>query len=84
MDAEEQEPETGQRIADAAQRLRFLEHQNDAQRDHRHCVGRDVDLETKSGDQPGPGRRSDIRSKDDPDAADQRNQPGAQKRNGDD
>ena len=70
MDAKKQKPEPGQRVTRAAQSLRLLEHKDDAKRDHRHGIGRNIHLEPKPCHQPGACRRSNIRPEDDANTAD--------------
>ena len=60
MDAQEQEADPGQDIAQSLQRLAALKHHDDAEHDHRHGVGRDIDLQADAGDQPGAGRGADV------------------------
>ena len=79
MDAEEQETQAGQDIADAFQALRFLEHQDDAEHQHRHGIGGDLHLQAEAGHQPGAGGGAQVGAEDDADAGRQADQPAPRK-----
>jgi TATA-binding protein-associated factor Taf7 len=59
----------------------LLKNQDYAEHQNRHGVGRDLDLEAETGDQPGSGRGTDIGAEDDPDARRKPDQAGAEERN---
>jgi len=84
MDAEEQETQAAQHIADALQDLGRLEQENHAEHQHRHGIGGDVHLEAEAGHQPGTGGGAQVGAEDDADALAQPDQPGAEEGDGDD
>ena len=84
VDPEKEKSESGEDVSHSAERLRSLKNEDDAEHDHRHRVGRDFHLQPEAGDEPGPGRRPEIRAEDDPDAGKQGNESGGKKRYCDD
>ena len=81
-DAEEQEAHAGEDVTEPLEGFRVLEDQDHAEDQHRHRVGRDVDLESEACNQPGAGRGAEVGAEDDADARGQAEQPGAEKGNG--
>ena len=79
VDAKEQEAEPGQDIAGTLERPGRLKDQDYAERQHRHCIGRNIDLETEAGDQPGARRGTQVGAKNDADTGGQGDQPRAEK-----
>ena len=84
VNAQEEKAEPGEYVAQALGRLGILEGQDEAEDQHGHGIGRDIDLEPEAGDEPGAGGGAQVGAKDDADAGGEANQSGAEEGDGDD